>query len=130
MNIFRYVQDEHIVKDWHDLKANGFEGYVINRLAAYYGKTQEMLKRTFHVESTAKNINEVLSRMLDVDGKIAYTNEFQNASIVPKTIRVQFNGTIKESSVFSNIQIYRDYKKKIGKTPLYEIILSQRNSCS
>lgn len=99
--IFGNAQDEHIVKDWHDLKANGFEGYVINRLAAYYGKTQEMLKRTFHVESTAKNINEVLlSRMLDVDGKIAYTNEFQNASIVPKTIRVQFNGTIKESMSF------------------------------
>lgn len=38
--------------------------------------------------------------MLDVSGRIAYTEEFQKAGIIPKTIRVQYNGNIKESMSF------------------------------
>lgn len=53
------------------------------------------------IETKAKNQNEVLlSRMLDIKGKIAYTDEFQNANIIPKTIRIQKNGHIKESMSF------------------------------
>ena len=53
------------------------------------------------MEFTAKNLNEVLlSKMLGLEGKIAYTEEFQSASIVPKTIRVQKSGHIKESMSF------------------------------
>ncbi len=49
----------------------------------------------------AKNINEILlAKMLGIKGKIAYTDEFQKACIVPKTIRVQHNGKIKESMSF------------------------------
>ena len=47
------------------------------------------------------NINEILlGKMLEVSGKIAYTDEFQKANIVPKTIRVRKNGTIKENMSF------------------------------
>ena len=59
------------------------------------------MKKHFSVESTAKNLNEVLlAKMLGVTGKIAYTDEFQKACIVPKTIRVQLNGKIKENMSF------------------------------
>lgn len=99
--VFGTEKDEHIIKDWHELETKTFEDYVIERLSVYYGMTQAMLKKKFNVESTAKNLNEVLlSKMLGVEGKIAYTEEFQNASIVPKTIRVQRNGHIKESMSF------------------------------
>lgn len=99
--VFGSVEDEHIIKDWHELEHKSFEDCMIERLSAYYGMTQAMLKRQFSVESSAKNLNEVLlSKMLGVEGKIAYTEEFQNASIVPKTIRVQRSGHIKESMSF------------------------------
>ena len=99
--VFGNEKDEHIIKDWHELEKTTFEECVIRRLSAYYGKTQAMLKKQFEIESTAKNLNEVLlSKMLGVEGKIAYTEEFQNASIVPKTIRVQQSGHIKESMSF------------------------------
>ncbi len=99
--VFGDARDERIITDWHDIADKGFEGYIIERLSAYYGMTQAMLKSHFGVDSSAKNLNEVLlARMLGVKGKIAYTEEFQNASIVPKTIRVQQNGRIKENMPF------------------------------
>ena len=42
----------------------------------------------------------LLARMLDVRGHIANTAEFKKAGIVPKTIRVQSNGKIRESMSF------------------------------
>ena len=54
-----------------------------------------------NVESTAKNINELfLGRMLGIKGRIAATEEFQKANIIPKTICIRFNDTIKESMSF------------------------------
>lgn len=38
--------------------------------------------------------------MLGISGNIAHTEEFQKANIIPKTIRVQRNGMIKESMSF------------------------------
>lgn len=99
--VFGSEEDERIIKDWHELEHKSFEECMIERLSAYYGMTQAMLKDKLQVESAAKNLNEVLlSKMLGVEGKIAYTEEFQNASIVPKTIRVQKSGHIKESMSF------------------------------
>ena len=78
-----------------------FENYIIQKVSPFYGKTQQELKTFFGVESNAKSLNEILlARMLNVSGRIAYTEEFQKAGIIPKTIRVQHNGFIKESMSF------------------------------
>ena len=99
--VFGDQEDEHIIKDWRVLIEHTFEDHIISMLRPYFGMTQEQLKAHFGVESKAKNLNEVLlAKMLGIHGKIAYTNEFQNASIVPKTIRVQRNGHIKECMSF------------------------------
>ena len=99
--IFGNEEDEHIIKNWQRLQESSFEDCLIERLKPFYGKTQEQLKEMFSVESTAKNLNEVLlAKMLGVEGKIAYTDEFKKAGIIPKTIRVRKNGTIKESMSF------------------------------
>lgn len=59
------------------------------------------LKTHFGIESNAKSLNEMLlARMLDVRGRIADTAEFQKAGIIPKTIRIQHNGRIKERMSF------------------------------
>ena len=99
--VFGNAEDEHIIKDWREIQQFGFEGAILSRLQSYYGKTQDELKSLFQLTSTAKNINEVLlAKMLGVKGKIAYTDEFLNASIVPKTIRIQKDGSIRESMSF------------------------------
>ena len=55
----------------------------------------------FNIESNAKNINNMLiSRMFNVKSKLSETEEFQKAKIIPKTIRIEENGRIKESISF------------------------------
>lgn len=99
--IFGIKEDVHIVKDWHDLERKSFEDYVLDKLSIYRGKTQDELKKIFDINSSSKNINELLvARMLGIKGKVSSTKEFKNAHILPKTIRVLRNGTIKESMSF------------------------------
>ena len=99
--IFGDGASERIIKDWHVLQEKSFEQYVVEKITPYIGMTQNELKVRLSVESSAKNLNEILlARMLEVKGKIAYTDEFQKAGIVPKTIRVRRDGSIKESMSF------------------------------
>lgn len=106
--IFGEVKCPKIIKDWKLLKHSTFEDYIIEKVSKFYGMTQNQLKVHFNVESTAKNLNEIiLARMLNVNGKIAQTEEFQKANIVPKTIRVQYNGRIKESMSFPTFDFIR-----------------------
>lgn len=99
--IFGKEEDEHIIKDWRLLRHSGLEGYIIEQLRPYYGMTQAQLKARFDVDTKAKNTNAILiSRMLGLTGDVGKTQEFQNANIIPKTIRIQKNGAIKESMSF------------------------------
>lgn len=106
--IFGKEESERVVKDWRVLREKSFDQYVVEKISPYLGMTQAGLKARFGVESRAKNLNEVLlARMLEVKGKIAYTEEFQKAGIVPKTIRVRRDGTIRESMSFPTFDFIR-----------------------
>lgn len=99
--IFGNVESPRIIKSAEVLHTKTFEEFIIDKVRPYYGMTQYQLKLHFGVDSNAKSLNEILlARMLDVKGRIAYTEEFKKAGIVPKTIRVQHNGKIKESMSF------------------------------
>lgn len=99
--VFGNVENERVVKDWRQLLKKSFEDIIMDKLRSYFGKTQNELKTLFSVEGDPKNLNELLlGKMLGIRGKIAYTDEFQKACIVPKTIRIQRNGKIKESMSF------------------------------
>lgn len=99
--IFGDVQNPKIIRHWSFLQDCTFEDYIIRKVSEFYGKTQQELKDFFGVESNAKSLNEILlARMLDVSGRIAHTEEFQKAGIIPKTIRVQYDGSIRESMSF------------------------------
>ncbi len=99
--IFGDVQSPKIIRHWSFLQHCTFEGYIISKVSEFYGRTQQELKDLFGVDSKAKSLNEILlSKMLGVSGRIAATEEFQKAGIIPKTIRVQKNGSIKESMSF------------------------------
>lgn len=99
--IFGNEEDPHIIKSVDILRTKTFEEYIIDKIKPYYGKTQFQLKTHFGIDSNAKNLNEILlAQMLDVKGRITNTEEFRKAGIIPKTIRVQRNGKIKESMSF------------------------------
>ena len=99
--IFGDVQNPRIIRHWSVLQHCTFEDYIIKKVSEFYGRTQQELKAFFGIESNAKSLNEILlARMLNVSGRIAYTEEFQKAGIVPKTIRVQYDGSIRESMSF------------------------------
>lgn len=99
--IFGNEEDEHIIKDWRAIQKSGFENHIIEQLKPYYGMSREALKKQFDIQTTAKNLNYMLlARMLGVNGDIRNTQEFKNANIIPKTIRIQKNGSIKESMSF------------------------------
>lgn len=93
--------DEHIIKDPAQLQQHSFEEIVLDRVRPFLGWTQRQLMDHFKVHSKAKNLNELLlAKMLGVNGKITATEEFQKANIVPKTIRVNVDGSITESMSF------------------------------
>lgn len=99
--VFGTEQDEHIIKDWHELIDTDFETYIINKVSPYFGMSTIQLRERFGIQGVAKNENEILlARMLGIRGKIAYTEEFRSANIIPKTIRIGQNGHIKECMSF------------------------------
>ena len=106
--IFGNATNERIITDWKQLQKHSFEDIIVDKLRPYFGQTREQLKAHFAVECSAKNLNEVLlAKMLGITGKIAYTDEFQKACIVPKTIRVQRDGKIKENMSFPTFDFIR-----------------------
>ena len=63
--------------------------------------SQKELMKEFNLDSSAKNINSILiSRMFNVKINLRETEEFQKANIIPKTVRIEENGSIKESISF------------------------------
>lgn len=135
--IFGNEESPKIIRHWSFLQHCSFEDYIIQKVSESYGKTQQELKDFFGVDSNAKSLNEILlAKMLNVSGRIAYTEEFQKAGIVPKTIRVQYNGKIKESMSFptfdfielSNEEVWEDSElyNYLAPTKFMFVIFQQR----
>lgn len=121
--IFGTEEDEHIIKDWHVLTSSSFEEIIIERLRPNYGKTVSRLCAYYSLLTGAKNVNELLlSKMLGIEGRASQTNEFQNANIVPKTIRIQKNGTIKESMSFPTFKFTEIIKEEWETSELRELL--------
>ncbi len=105
--IFGDKKDERVIKDVNVLSKQSFEEYIASTVQPHIGKTQHELIKEFGLESraNAKNINElILSGILGVKGKISNTEEFKKANIIPKTITVKVNNSIKESMSFSTFE--------------------------
>lgn len=95
--IGNYSDVEKVLKDTQ----YSFEEYVNNVINKYKGKSQQELMKELNIDSKAKNINSLLiNKMFNVKSNLAETEEFQKANIIPKTIRIEENGRIKESLSF------------------------------
>lgn len=93
--------EESLISDEKTLEKVGFDEYIESKLSPYYGNTQDSLIEEFKINPEMKNVNErIVAAILGVKGSIAKTEEFEKANIVPKTIRIESNNTIKESMSF------------------------------
>ena len=112
--IFGAVENERIIKNWHRLKHTSFENYLLDTLRPFYGKSLDELRAICNIKSIAKNENElILAKMLHVKGRISQTEEFKKAGIIPKTIRIQSNGHIKESMSFPTFDFIALSKEEV-----------------
>ena len=110
--IGNYSDVEKVLKDTQF----SFEEYVNNVINKYRGKSQKELMKELNIDSNAKNINSLLiNKMFNVRSNLAETEEFQKANIVPKTIRIEENGRIKESISFPAFK-YTDIVNQDWKT--------------
>ncbi len=101
--IFGDECNDRIIKNPDVLRQKSFEEYIDRSVSAYYGKTQKELQIIFGMDSSAKNLNNrLLAKMLGIKGQLADAEEFKKGSIIPKTIRIQRNGRIKENMSFPN----------------------------
>lgn len=131
------AEDEHVVTDPDVLVFNSFESYIQSRMSPYFGLTTNELAIKFGIIGTPKNINElIVSRIFGIRGKLAETDEFKKASIVPKTIRVQRNGKIKESMSFPTFEFTKivkeawedsDFHYQLAPTRFMFIIFQERD---
>ena len=95
--IGNYEDVERVLKN----VGESFTDFVENVIKKYKGKTQKELMEEFNIDSNAKNLNGMLiARMFNVKSRLRDTDEFQKANIVPRTVRVEENGHIKESMPF------------------------------
>lgn len=97
--VFGVEENEHIIKDPSQLVGVSFIDFICARFAPYIGKSQEQLKQTFHVVSSAKSLNQlIVSKILDVTD-IESSDEFKKANIMVKTIRIEADGEGIEQSM-------------------------------
>ena len=91
---------ESVVDESH-LNQDSFEDIIISKLRPFVGRTVTSLADQFNLNLNAKSLNYMLlARMLGVSGHIANTEEFLKANIIPKTIRIEENGSIREHMSF------------------------------
>lgn len=97
----KYIGDYSNVEKILTNKNETFDEFVNSVISKYKGKTQRELMNLFNIDSNAKNLNSMLiSRMFGVKGNLTDTEEFLKANIVPRTVRIEANGRIKESMPF------------------------------
>ena len=97
----KYIGDYSDVESILKNSKDSFDEFINKVINKYKEKTQKELMKELNVETKAKNVfSIIISRMFNVKSKLKETEEFQKANIIPKTIRVEENGNIKESMSF------------------------------
>jgi DNA mismatch repair protein MutH len=113
---------ETIIKDISQLKEKTFEEVLMERIDAYLGLSAKQLCERFNLsekEKKSKHLYAMLSyRMLGVRSNAA--EEFTKANIKLKTIRIEENGTIKESMSFPAFEFSDILNQEFEDSAVYE----------
>ncbi|MCL0319306.1 Sau3AI family type II restriction endonuclease [Apilactobacillus xinyiensis] len=94
-------KNQAIIKSSSDIQGKTLDQLIYDRLDPFIGKSTNQLKDHFGITNKAKNINNVLARRMlglkDSKNNINGIDEFEKASIIPKTIQVNSNKKNRES---------------------------------
>ena len=117
--IGNYSDVEKVLKDSNLL----FEDYFESVCSKYIGKSDIYLANIFNIESTDKRKDlhsSIIHKMFNVSGRLRNTEEFLKANIIPKTIRVEEDGNIKESMSFPTFKFKEIIKEEWDSCELKE----------
>lgn len=98
--VFGSQPTEKVIKDITVLQTQSFEDHIKNLFLPYIGKSQKDLITLLNIKSSKATNYSIITSILKVNGNLEKTEEFQKGNIIPKTIRIEANGTIKESMSF------------------------------
>lgn len=113
-----------------DLKSKSFEEILINRLMVFKGQDYKQISSHFGmtINPNEKSKYAHITRRILLENLNSFdeAEEIQKAGIIVKTIRVESNGSIKESMSFENINYEEVYETKNWiDSKWYEIITSR-----
>ena len=92
-----YSDVEKILKD----SSQSFDNYVKETTNKYIGKSESELLNIFNISSKSKDkFSLIVNRMFNIKKGLRNSEEFLKANIIPKTIRIEKTGRIKESISF------------------------------
>ena len=111
---------ESIVKDPSQLAGRTFEEYVVSLLDPYVGKTDEEICAMLGISYTGNKAQwvSITYRMLGLGGDNA--EEFEKASISVRTVRIEENGSVKESLSLAPFSFAELAEEEWEEAPLHE----------
>lgn len=121
--------DEKIIRDIRHIKGKSLEEFIIDCFKPYYGKTKSELITKFGLEKSkdSKAINALIIReILKISVNVEKTDEFKKAAIMSKTIRVEYDGSIKEHMSFPTFKFTEIMKQDWETSDLNEMLSETR----
>lgn len=113
---------ESIIKDVDVLKTQSLEEYIISKLSLYYGQDVLYLRKKFNININIANKSftyHLAKAMLEVvNDKI---EEFEKANIQIKTIRIEYNGIIKQNMSFPAFKYLDIVNQEFEDSDIYNI---------
>ena len=110
--VFNKENDEPLIKDEAVLKDKSFFNVILDMIKPYVGKTQKELVSLFEIKESKQTNASIVKKIFKINGDISKTEEFLKANIIPKTIRIESNGTIREHMSFPTFR----FKEIINQT--------------
>lgn len=102
----------------------------VNRIfQPYLGKkTSELINLlNININNAPKSLNSIIiNKILGIKNSVENIDEFKKAGIIPKTIRVELNGAIKESMSFPTFKFKEIIKENWEESELYNLLSTQQ----
>ena len=112
----KYIGNFNDVEKILSNTTNTLQTFINKTIEKYVNKTQNELIKEFKITTNPKNINNIIIRkMFNIKNDLSKAEEFQKANIIPRTIRIEENGKIKESLSFPYFK-YTDLIKESWET--------------
>lgn len=123
-------QNEKIINNL-DIKPGDFnlQDYVNRLFQPYLGKdTGELLDLlNINIKNTPKSLNSIIiNKILGIKNSVDNIDEFKKSGIIPKTIRIESNGNIKESMSFPTFKFNEIIRENWEDSDLYNLLTTQQ----